>query len=44
MTQYNGISVALIEQEAPNNLAIFKVKVLPVNVLRVSWQKYLKAS
>ena len=32
MTQYKGIRVVLIEQEAPNNLAVFKVKVLPVNV------------
>ena len=32
MTQYEGISVVLIEQEAPNNLAVFRAKVLSVNV------------
>ena len=32
MTQYKGISVVLIEQEAPNKLAVFRVKILPVNV------------
>ena len=30
MTQNKGISVVLIEQEAPNNLAVFRAKVLPV--------------
>ena len=32
MTQYKGISVVLIEQEAPNNFAVFRVKMIPVNV------------
>ena len=32
MTQYKGISVMLIAQEAPNDLAVFRVKVLPVYV------------
>ena len=32
MTQYKGISVVLVEQEAPHNFAVFRVKVLSVNV------------
>ena len=37
MTQYKGISAVLIEQEASNNLTVFRVKMLPVD-LRVLLQ------
>ena len=37
ITQYKKkISVVLVEQEAPNNLVVFRVKVLSVNLLQVS--------
>ena len=42
MTQYKDINVGLSEQETPINLVFFRVKVLPVNVLPVLLQKYLK--
>ena len=38
MTQYKGINVGLSEQEASHNLAVFRVKLLPVNVLPVLLQ------